>query len=259
MRSCRLPPVLGRDLGDWLRRDFFKRHAQQFKNRPIAWHLRSPEGAFEAFVLYHRLSRETLAQAPRHVRRRPDRPAARRAGAGEGARRRRAPSPTSRSQIEDVEAFRDQLEAIERGDDLQHRIRCRWKDETDDRPARALRPRHRRRRQGQHPSLPGAGLLPAKVIASGERRGTTELCLSGSPQSSRGALRPFRAPQTPCLVRPRRRVRAAHRSAVRELSRSSVEIKVHREGESQLDVKLWLLDSPPSRFQAGPLHGRAKT
>ena len=33
-------------------------------------------------------------------------------------------------QVEDVEAFRRQLEAIERGDELRDRIRCRWKDET---------------------------------------------------------------------------------------------------------------------------------
>jgi hypothetical protein len=33
--------------------------------------------------------------------------------------------------IEDVEAFRRTLEAIERGDELKHRIRCRWKNETE--------------------------------------------------------------------------------------------------------------------------------
>ena len=33
--------------------------------------------------------------------------------------------------IEDVEAFRRTLEAIERGDELEHRIRCRWKNETE--------------------------------------------------------------------------------------------------------------------------------
>ena len=44
----------------WLRREFFKRHLQQFKQRPIAWHLVSLERNFEAFVLYHRPSRVTL-------------------------------------------------------------------------------------------------------------------------------------------------------------------------------------------------------
>ncbi|HLC41777.1 MAG TPA: Eco57I restriction-modification methylase domain-containing protein, partial [Methylomirabilota bacterium] len=51
---------IGRDLDDWLRREFFKRHVQRFKQRPIAWHLVSPERTFEAFVLYHKLSQETL-------------------------------------------------------------------------------------------------------------------------------------------------------------------------------------------------------
>ena len=51
---------VGRDLVDWVRRDFFRRHVQQFKQRPIAWHLVSPERNFEAFVLYHNLSRATL-------------------------------------------------------------------------------------------------------------------------------------------------------------------------------------------------------
>ena len=33
---------VSRPLEDWLRRDFFKRHIQQFKQRPIAWHFVSP-------------------------------------------------------------------------------------------------------------------------------------------------------------------------------------------------------------------------
>lgn len=51
---------VGRDLADWLRRDFFRRHAQQFKQRPIAWHLVSRDRTFETLVLYHKLSRATL-------------------------------------------------------------------------------------------------------------------------------------------------------------------------------------------------------
>ena len=120
---------LGRDLGDWLRRDFFKRHAQQFKNRPIAWHFHSPARHFEAFVLYHRLSRETLATL-------------RTTYAGSRIARLRAEQARAKERgdttrvsdlqvaIEDVELFRTRLEAIERGDTLADRIRCRWKDET---------------------------------------------------------------------------------------------------------------------------------
>ncbi len=120
---------LGRELGEWLRRDCFKRHAQQFKNRPIAWHLRSPAGHFEAFVLYHRLSRATLATL-------------RTTYAGGWIARLRAEQARAKERgdaprvsdlqvaIEDVELFRMRLEAIERGDTLADRIRCRWKDET---------------------------------------------------------------------------------------------------------------------------------
>jgi hypothetical protein len=120
---------LGRDLGEWLRRDCFKRHAQQFKNRPIAWHFRSPAGHFEAFVLYHRLSRATLATL-------------RTTYAGGRIARLRAEQARAKERgdttrvsdlqvaIEDVELFRTKLEAIERGDTLADRIRCRWKDET---------------------------------------------------------------------------------------------------------------------------------
>ena len=67
--------------------------------------------------------------------------------------------------IEDVEDFRRTLEAIERGDDPRHRIRCRWKDETeagrpgpyapdiDDGVKVNIRP------------FQESGLLPAKVIS----------------------------------------------------------------------------------------------
>lgn len=120
---------VGRDLADWLRRDFFKRHAQQFKSRPIAWHVRSPEGAFEAFVLYHRLSRATLVKlraeyaGPRIARLTVDAARAKERGNDRLA-------SDLQVQVEDVEAFRRQLEAIERGDEPRDRIRCRWKDET---------------------------------------------------------------------------------------------------------------------------------
>jgi len=121
---------VGRDLGDWLRRDFFKRHVQQFKQRPIAWHLVSPERTFEAFVLYHKLSRATLERLRTDY-----------AGALIGtlradlerARERRAAVEVSRlqAQIEDVEEFRERLQQIERGDELKYRIRCRWKGEEE--------------------------------------------------------------------------------------------------------------------------------
>ena len=119
---------VGRDLGDWLRRDFFKRHVQQFKQRPIAWHLVSPQRTFEAFVLYHKLSRETLQKLRAQYagtlieRLRADQERAR--GRGESTR-----VTEIQLQIEDVEEFRSRIEKIERGDELKYRIRCRWKGE----------------------------------------------------------------------------------------------------------------------------------
>jgi hypothetical protein len=58
-----LHELTGRSLEEWLRREFFKRHAGQFKKRPVAWHLasdptaggrkRSATPAFECMVYYH--------------------------------------------------------------------------------------------------------------------------------------------------------------------------------------------------------------
>lgn len=119
-----------RDLGEWIRRDFFKAHAKRFKNRPIAWHLRSPEGAFEALVLYHRLSRDTLQKL--RVNYAGDRLARLRADQ-QRARDRRDTATVTQLQvaIEDVEEFRRTLADIEQGTELRHRIRCRWKDEDE--------------------------------------------------------------------------------------------------------------------------------
>jgi hypothetical protein len=50
--------ILGKPLGDWLERDFFKRHVSQFKRRPIAWQLASRSGLFSCLVYYHKLTAE---------------------------------------------------------------------------------------------------------------------------------------------------------------------------------------------------------
>jgi len=47
-------------LEQWFEREFFKRHVSQFKKRPIAWHLTSPKGAFQAFVYYHKFDKDRL-------------------------------------------------------------------------------------------------------------------------------------------------------------------------------------------------------
>lgn len=121
---------VGRDIiEEWLRRDFFRRHVQQqFKQRPIAWHLVSPERTFEAMVLYHKLSRATLQKLRVQYagglvsRLQAEQARARSRGDAAGVSR-------LQMQIEDVEEFRDRIEAIEGGDEIQYRIRCRWKGE----------------------------------------------------------------------------------------------------------------------------------
>ncbi len=121
---------LGRDVRSWLHRDFFKNHIKQFKQRPIAWHLTSPDGTFQAFVLYHKLSRETLVKLRAQyageliARLRSDQERARSRGDNQNA-------SSIQLQIEDVEVFRSRIEAIERGDELKYRIRCRWKGEEE--------------------------------------------------------------------------------------------------------------------------------
>jgi SAM-dependent methyltransferase len=68
--------IAGRSLAEWLASEFFKRHASQFKRRPIAWHLQSrPDPvtaggrrgslgrrapAFASLVYYHALDRDLL-------------------------------------------------------------------------------------------------------------------------------------------------------------------------------------------------------
>lgn len=122
---------MGRPIEDWLKRDFFKRHIQQFKQRPIAWHLVSPERTFEAFVLYHKLSRATLQKLRAQyaggllARLRAEQERARQAG-------KTAEVSSLQFKIEDVEELRSRIEQIERGDELKYRIRCRWKGEEED-------------------------------------------------------------------------------------------------------------------------------
>jgi len=120
---------VGLTLDDWFRKRFFEEHTRRFKQRPIAWHLTSPEGRFQALVLYHRLSRELLQRLRATY-----------AGtliSGLQAERERAKGDQAKvadltAAIEDVEEFRRILERIERGDEARYRIRCRWKGEDPD-------------------------------------------------------------------------------------------------------------------------------
>ncbi len=120
---------VGMTRDDWFRRRFFEEHTRRFKQRPIAWHLTSREGRFQALVLYHRLSRD-LVQRLRATY----------AGSliselqaeREKAKGDQAKVSDLTAGIEDVEEFRRTLERIERGDEPRYRIRCRWKGEDPD-------------------------------------------------------------------------------------------------------------------------------
>jgi len=47
-------------LGQWLEKEFFKRHTSQFKKRPIAWHLTSSGKTFHALLFCHKISLDML-------------------------------------------------------------------------------------------------------------------------------------------------------------------------------------------------------
>lgn len=68
-----LHELTGLSLDEWTRRRFWPRHVQQFKYRPVAWHLASrPQGggrrgarrtpAFECLLYYHKCSADALAR-----------------------------------------------------------------------------------------------------------------------------------------------------------------------------------------------------
>ena len=51
----------GKDLGAWLRDDYFKQHARLFHNRPFVWHVTDGrQDGFSALVNYHRLDNRLL-------------------------------------------------------------------------------------------------------------------------------------------------------------------------------------------------------
>lgn len=121
---------VGRDLDTWLERDFFRQHIDQFKRRPIAWHLTSSEGTLQTLALYHRLSREALQRIQNiHAAGLVNRLR----GEHERSQSRRDTRTADdiQAQIEDVEDFRTRVRAIEEGRDLLTRIRCPWKGEEE--------------------------------------------------------------------------------------------------------------------------------
>lgn len=119
-------------LSGWFERAFFKRHVSQFKRRPIAWHLSSPKGAFQAIVYYHKFDHNclTLLRA-RYVRETLDdlRKKLGTAQAESLINQRQALGDMAdlEKKIADVQAFDENLRRLLEGREREARIWTPWK------------------------------------------------------------------------------------------------------------------------------------
>lgn len=50
----------GHPLSEWLVRDYFKQHVQQYRKRPIYWLLQSPKRRYSLWLFHERITRDTL-------------------------------------------------------------------------------------------------------------------------------------------------------------------------------------------------------
>ncbi len=117
-------------LARWFERDFFKRHVSQFKKRPIAWHLTSAKGTFQAIVYYHKFDRNrlTLLHA-RYVREVLD-SLRRKLGEAQAEgldRQTLAQAADLEGKIADVQDFDERLRGLLEGRGREARIWCPWK------------------------------------------------------------------------------------------------------------------------------------
>lgn len=55
-----IPNILGKELLEWYLKDFFDVHRKKFEQRPIYWHVCSPNKTFNALIYYHALTSDTL-------------------------------------------------------------------------------------------------------------------------------------------------------------------------------------------------------
>lgn len=114
----------------WFEKQFFKRHVSQFKRRPIAWHLTSEQGTFQAIVYYHKLDKNRLQllrsryvrQALESLRRQLGE--AKATGSG---RQALAKVAELEEKIADVEEFNRRLQRLLEGRGREARIWCPWK------------------------------------------------------------------------------------------------------------------------------------
>ena len=52
--------ILGRNIEEYMAKEFFDFHKKIFQKRPIYWHICSPKKTFNCFVYYHKLDKDTL-------------------------------------------------------------------------------------------------------------------------------------------------------------------------------------------------------
>ncbi|MEC0666132.1 BREX-1 system adenine-specific DNA-methyltransferase PglX [Priestia flexa] len=55
-----IPIIMKKDLLKWLLEDYFEEHSSLYENRPIYWHICSPNKTFNALLYYHALTSDTL-------------------------------------------------------------------------------------------------------------------------------------------------------------------------------------------------------
>ncbi|MFC2108258.1 Eco57I restriction-modification methylase domain-containing protein [Candidatus Bipolaricaulota bacterium] len=123
-------------LNRWFEREFFKRHFSQFKKRPIAWHLTSEKGTFQAIVYYHKLDKNRLQLLrSRYVRQMLERLEKDLGAAKHESMDREviARVENLEGQVEDIRRFDQKLQQLLEGRDRSARIWCPWKS-NDDQP-----------------------------------------------------------------------------------------------------------------------------
>ncbi|MEW6746508.1 MAG: hypothetical protein AB1486_27525 [Planctomycetota bacterium] len=120
--------ILGKPLDKWVEREFFKRHVKQFKKRPIAWHLTSERGTFQAMVYYHKFDHDRLhGLLARYVKDSLDelrRALAEERQKGEGSRA----AVKFEEQLAEVQAFDEKLRRLLEGTERDYRIWVPWKE-----------------------------------------------------------------------------------------------------------------------------------
>jgi len=132
----------GRPLSEWLVRDYFKQHVQQYRRRPIYWLLQSPKKRYSLWLFHERITRDTLhlLQGNRYLGGRINRAR----GEVQARRERLAPMPqgAERRRLEreidalegdltDLEAFAKALAAVTSQTNTRGEI-VGWAPEVDD-------------------------------------------------------------------------------------------------------------------------------